>query len=235
MIPTTWNTQTYQEYIKYLESLKDQNYKDFQGKLIFTKYKMLGIRIPKLRSIAKQISKTNISSFLEITQNKYYEEVMVNGFVVASIKDENLFDEYFIQHIKFIDDWSLCDSFCNSIKQVRNNKDKYFKIAIELSLSKGEFISRVGLIIILSHFLEETYLKEIFKVLNNIKTDKYYVNMAEAWLICELYIKYPKETTKFLIKNKLNKFTQNKSINKIRESYRISKEEKDYLNTLKRK
>lgn len=152
MIPTTWNTQTYQEYIKYLESLKDQNYKDFQGKLIFTKYKMLGIRIPKLRSIAKQISKTNISSFLEITQNKYYEEVMVNGFVVASIKDENLFDEYFIQHIKFIDDWSLCDSFCNSIKQVRNNKDKYFKIAIELSLSKEEFISRVGLIIILSHF-----------------------------------------------------------------------------------
>lgn len=235
MIPAIWNDKTYQEYIKYLESLKDQKYKEFQGKLIFTKYEMLGIRIPKLRSIAKQISKTDISSFLKITQNKYYEEVMINGFVVSSIKDENLFDKYFLQHIQFIDDWSLCDSFCNSIKQVRDNKDKYFRMALELSLSKEEFISRVGLITILSHFIEKNYLKEIFKILNNIQSDKYYINMAEAWLICELYIKYPKETTRFLIKNKLNKFTQNKSISKIRESYRISKEEKDYLNTLKRK
>lgn len=235
MIPTIWNAKTYQEYIKYLESLKDQKYKDFQGKLIFTKYEMLGIRIPKLRNIAKQISKTDISSFLKLTQNKYYEEIMINGFVVASIKDENIFDEYFLKHIKFIDDWSLCDSFCNSIKQVYQDKDKYFTMSMELSLSNEEFISRVGLITILSHFVEQQYIKEIFKLLNNIKSDKYYVNMAEAWLVCELYIKFPKPTEKFIKNNKLNKFTHNKAISKIRESYRISKEDKDYLNTLKRK
>ncbi len=235
MIPTTWNESTYKEYLKYLESLKDQKYKDFQGKLIFTKYEMLGIRIPKLRNIAKQISKTDISSFFKIAKNKYYEEIMINGFVISNIKDETLFDEYFLKHITYIDDWSLCDSFCNSIKQVTKYKDKYFNMALELSLSEDEFISRVGLIIILSHFIEQSYIKEILKLLNNIKSDKYYINMAEAWLICELYIKFPEYTEKFIKKNKLNKFTHNKAISKIRESYRVSSSQKDYLNTLKRK
>lgn len=58
--------------------------------------------------------------------------------------------------------------------------------------------------------------------------------MAEAWLICELYIHYPQVTERYLKNNKLNTFTQNKAISKIRDSYRINKEEKDYLNTLKR-
>ena len=58
--------------------------------------------------------------------------------------------------------------------------------------------------------------------------------MAESWLVCEIYVHYPKETTKFLKNNKLNKFTQNKSISKIRDSYRVTKEEKDFLNTLKK-
>ena len=58
--------------------------------------------------------------------------------------------------------------------------------------------------------------------------------MAEAWLLCEMYIKFPKETTHFLEKNNLNKFTQNKAISKIHDSYRVSKEEKELLNILKR-
>lgn len=235
MIPTTWSESTYQDYLKYLESLSDQKYKEFQGKLIFTKYEMLGIRIPKLRSIAKKISKTDIQSFFNLTQNKYYEEILINGFVIASIDEEKIFDEYFSKHINYIDDWSLCDSFCNSIKQVSKNKDKYFKIALELSLSNEEFISRVGLITILSHFVEKKYIKEILKLLNDIKSDKYYINMAEAWLICELYIKFPEYTEKFIKNNRLNKFTHNKAISKIRESYRVTKQDKDYLTTLKRK
>lgn len=235
MLRKIWNEQTYQEYLTYLENQSEPKYKEFQSKLIYTKYEMLGIRIPLLRKIAKQISKTDITSFLEHSKNKYYEEVMINGFVIASIEDEPTFDKYFMKHIKLIDDWSLCDSFCNSIKQVTKNKDKYFNLCLELSISPEEFISRVGLITILSHFIEKEYITEIFKLLNKIKSDKYYVNMAEAWLICELYIKFPKQTEKFIQKNKLNNFTHNKSISKIRESYRVSKEAKDYLNTLKRK
>ncbi len=235
MIPQIWNKKTYQEYITYLKESKEIKYQEFQKKLCFTNYEIIGIRIPLLRKIAKQISTTDIKSFLELNTNKYYEEIMIEGFVIANIKQEEMFDKYLYKHIKKIDDWSLCDCFCNSIKQVSKNKIKYFPIFKELALNKEEFISRVGLITILSHFTTEEYVKDIFKILDKIKTDKYYINMAEAWLVCELYIKFPKETNKYLLNNKLNNFTHNKSISKIRESYRVTLEEKEYLNNLKRK
>ena len=74
----------------------------------------------------------------------------------------------------------------------------------------------------------------IFNILNKINSDKFYINMAEAWLVCELYIKYPNETLKYIKNNNLNKFTQNKAISKIHDSYRVSKDEKEYLNKFRK-
>lgn len=234
-LPTIWNKETYQEYINYLISIKEDKYKEFHSKLCFTKYEILGIRLPIIRKIAKEISKTNYEDFLKLTKTKYYEEVLIEGLVISTIKDESIFDKYFNKYIPKIDNWGICDSFCNSLNIVIKNPTKYFNLCKELSLSNEEFISRVGLIIILNYFIKQEYLKDIFNILDSITSDKYYINMAQAWLICELYIYYPQETEKYLKNNKLNNFTHNKSISKIRESYRIPKEKKDYLNTLKRK
>ena len=234
-LPTIWNKETYQEYINYLISIKENKYKEFHTKLCFTKYEILGIRLPIIRQIAKEISKTNYEDFLKLTKSKYYEEVLIEGLVISTIKDESVFDKYFNKYITKIDNWGICDSFCNSLNIVIKNPTKYFNLCKKLSLSNEEFISRVGLIIILNYFIKQEYLKDIFNILDSITSDKYYINMAQAWLICELYIYYPQETEKYLKNNKLNNFTHNKSISKIRESYRITKEKKDYLNTLKRK
>lgn len=234
-LPTIWNKKTYQEYINYLISIKEDKYKEFHSKLCFTKYEILGIRLPIIRKIAKEISKTNYEDFLKLTKSKYYEEVLIEGLVISTIKDETIFDKYFNKYITKIDNWGICDSFCNSLNIVIKNPTKYFNLCKKLSLSNEEFISRVGLIIILNYFIKQEYLKDIFNILDSITSDKYYINMAQAWLICELYIYYPQETEKYLKNNKLNNFTHNKSISKIRESYRITKEKKDYLNTLKRK
>ena len=234
-LPITWTNRTYREYIDYLLSIKEDKYKEFHSKLCFTKYEILGIRLPIIRNISKQISKTNYQDFLKYTNSKYYEEVLIEGLVISTIKEESIFDKYFNKYITKIDNWGICDSFCNSLNIVTKNPSKYFNICKELSLSQEEFISRVGLIIILNYFIKEEYLKDIFNILDSINSDKYYINMAQAWLICELYIYYPQQTEEYLKNNKLNNFTHNKSISKIRESYRISKETKDYLNTLKRK
>ena len=235
MIPETWNKETYKIFIKYLFSLKDIKYKDFNKSIILnSKYEMIGIRLPIMRDIAKKISKTKIEDFLKYSNNKYYEEIMIQGFVISHIKDEEKFYKYFKNHITKIDNWSLCDSFCSSIKIVRKYENKYFNEAINLSLNKEEFISRIGLVIILNHFINKDNLDEIYNTLNKINSDKFYINMAEAWLICELYINYPNETLEFIKSNKLNKFTQNKAINKIHDSYRVSKDEKEYLNKFKK-
>lgn len=235
MIPDTWNKETYQIFLNDLISIGEEKYKEFHQKLCFTKYEILGIRLPILRKLAKQISKTNKEEFLKYNTSTYYEEVLLEGLVISHLKEEESFDKYFFDYIKKIDNWAICDTFCNSIKIVEKNPQKYFEIAKNLSVQEDEFIARTGLIIILSHFVKEEYQHEIFKILDTIKSDKYYINMAQSWLVCELYISFPKETECYLRKNKLNAFTQNKAISKIRDSYRITKEEKEYLNTLKRK
>lgn len=236
MIPENWNKENYKKFVEFLESIKDEEYKEFHSSLVLnSKYEMIGIRLPIMRKIAKEISKTDIEEFLKYSQNKYYEEVMIQGLVISNVKDEEIFYKYFKSHINKIDNWALCDTFCNSIKIVKKYEEKYFNLAIDMCLNEEEFIARTGIVMILSHFVNEKNLQEIFTTLNKIKSDKFYINMAQAWLICDLYIKYPKETLKFIRNNNLNKFTHNKAISKIHDSYRVSKEDKEYLNELRRK
>ena len=236
ILPTEWNNQTYQSFLQYLITQKDEKYKEFHSSLVLnSKYEMIGIRVPIMRKIAKDIAKTNIEEFLKYAQDSYYEEIMIQGLVISHIKDEKLFNKYFKEYINKIDNWALCDTFCSAVKIVEKHEEKYFKEAVKMSLNKKEFISRIGLVMILDHFIDEKNLETIFDTLNKIESDKFYINMSEAWLVCEMYVDYPHKTKEFLQKNNLNKFTHNKAISKIHDSYRVSKEEKEYLNTLRKK
>lgn len=231
---SNWTEETYQKFLNHLDTIKEPKYKEFhEGLVLNSKYQMLGIRLPIMRKIAKEITKTNITDFLDISKDNYYEEVMIQGLVISAIKDEEVFYKYHLNHIKKIDNWALCDTYCNSIKIIRKHENKYFKEALKMSLNKDEFISRTGLIMILSHFIKQNNLSKIFETLNKIKSDKYYINMAQAWLLCELFIKYKNETLKYLETHTLNKFTINKTISKIHDSYRVSKEDKIYINKYK--
>ena len=231
----TWNEDNYKEFVKYLISMQDEKYREFHSSLVLnSKYEMIGIRLPIMRDIAKKISQSNIEEFLKYAQDNYYEEVMIQGLVISHIKDEKIFYNYFKEYVKKIDNWALCDSFCNSIKIVRKHEEKYFKEAIKMAGNESEFISRVGIVMILNNFISKQNLNVIFDTLNKIHSEKFYINMAEAWLICEMYIKYPEETKNFIKKNNLNKFTQNKAISKIYDSYRVSEEEKELLNNYRK-
>ena len=232
MIPKEWDEKSYKDFVESLINIRDEKYKEFHSSLVLnSKYEMIGIRVPTMKKIAKEIAKTtDLEKFFEYAQDKYYEEVMIQGLVISHIKDEKLFYKYFKKHINKIDNWALCDTFCSAIKIIKKYEDKYFKEAINMSLNKREFISRVGLVIILDHFISRENINTIYETLNKINSDKFYINMAEAWLVCELYIKYSSETKEFIKNNNLNKFTQNKAISKIHDSYRVSAEEKDLLN-----
>ena len=229
-----WSKENYQTFLNYLNTIKEDKYKEFHQSLVLnSKYQMLGIRLPIMRKIAKEISKTNIVEFLNVSEDNYYEEIMIQGLVISNIKDEETFYKYHKNHIKKIDNWALCDTYCNSIKIVKKYEEKYFKEALKMSLNKDEFISRIGLIMILSHFINKKNLDKIFNTLNKINSNKYYINMAEAWLLCELFIKYKEDTLKYFETHNLNKFTINKTISKIHDSYRVSYEDKEYINKYK--
>lgn len=230
-----WNEKNYKEFKKYLLSFKESDsFKKFSEKLIFTKYEIIGIKLPILRNIARKISKTNYYKFLDIVKSDTYEEIMLEGFVISYIKDFNVFNNYFDKFILKIDNWSLCDSPISSMKIINKNKEEFLsKIKTYLN-SNDEFIIRVGVICLLDHYIDDNYIDLIFELIDDIDSDKYYVNMAIAWLVSVCFIKYRNKTFKYLKKNNLDNFTYNKSIQKIIESRRVDIEDKNILKQMKR-
>ena len=221
--------------IKELKENKDSKYKEFNSKIISTKYPMIGVKTPILKNIAKEISKKDYKTFLQNKNTDYYETVLIEGFVISNIKDIKEALTYFDKFIKKIDNWAICDMTVSSMKIVKKNKDIFKDKIKEYLNSKEEFTVRVGIILLLDYYLEEEYLDEVFSLIDNIKREEYYINMAIAWLISIALIKYKDKTLKYLKVCNLDDFTYNKALQKARESTRISKEDKEYYQKLKRK
>lgn len=230
-----WDKNKYQDYTKYLNNYKeDKKFIDFNKKLIFTKYEILGIKVPNMRKIAKEISKTDIISFLNNVENNTYEEVMIEGLTISYIKDVDLCLKYFNKFINKIDNWAICDTCISSMKIVNKNKELFLRQIKKYIKSKDEYVVRVGVVLLLDYYIEDSYIDLVFDMINSINREEYYINMAIAWLVSVCFVKYRNKTFKYLKDNKLNKFTYNKSIQKIIESYRVSIEDKDVLRNMKR-
>lgn len=218
------------ELIKILKENEDIEYKKFSERIIDTNYPMIGVRTPILKKLSKSIP----LDVLELNNEKYYEEVLLKLFVISNIKDKEEYDKYFNKYIYKIDCWSLCDSFVTASKIIKKNKEHYFNVVKELLKDDYLFAVRVGLVILLNYYVEEEYLSKIFDLVDNINREEYYIKMAIAWLLSICYIKYPKETSKYLDNTKIDDFTYNKTISKICDSYRIDKETKQELKKKRR-
>lgn len=226
----TWNKELYDNYIKNLKNLSDSKTKEFNSRIINTKYEMLGIKTPQMKNMAKEISKTDIVSFLELCTDTYYEEVMIEGYLLSYIKDPDIFIEYFNRFVLKIDNWALCDSvisYCKIMKKVdfSNKAETYI-------YSNREFVQRAGYVMYLNHYIDDDHINDIYHLVT-IPSDYYYVNMAIAWLLAACFVKYRAMILDLLKSKELSPFVQNKTISKIRDSYQVSKEDKELVKTYK--
>lgn len=223
--------QDYNKFIEYLFSLKDDEYKKFNQKIVKTD-NIIGIRLPILKNIAKIIAKNDYLSFIKNNKHQYSEEIMLHGLVITYLKIDfnesiKLFDEY----IKYIDSWATCDSVVMNYKVVSKNLDICLIKIKEYLKSDKPFIKRVG-IVLLFYYLNDDYIDEVLKLINSIKSEDYYVKMANAWLISICLVKYYDKTVKFLKSCQLDDWTYNKALQKAIESYRIK--DKDTLRKMKK-
>lgn len=233
LIRDTWKKEDYDNFIKYLFEIRDIDYRDFHSGLGIND--VIGIRTPVLKNIAKEISKGNYIEFLSLMENNYYEEITLYGFIVCNIKDFDISVLYLDKYKDRINNWASCDLFCSGYKIIKKNKDYFWKYINNNINSDNLWIRRLCFVFILSYYVEDKYLDDIFMLCDKYNTFDYYVEMAVAWLISICYIKYGDKTLEYIKNNKLNDFTHNKVISKIRDSYRISKGDKEFLNGLKRK
>ena len=121
-----------------------------------------------------------------------------------------------------------------SYKFMQKESDFWFDYVKKYAESKNEFELRFMIVSLMSHFLDKEHIDEILTICGKIDHDGYYVKMGNAWALSVCYVKFPEKTRAFLEKDMLDDFTHNKAIQKIRESYRVSKEEKEQLTCLKR-
>lgn len=217
-----------------LFSLADEKYKEFHGSLCPGTNNIIGIRVPILRNLARSVAKEDWREYLQNAKDDYYEEVMLQGMIIGLAKME--FDErieYIKKFIPKIDNWAICDVTCTGFKFAKKNMEEVWKFLKPYLDSNKEFEIRFAVVMLLDFYITEEYIKDVLEILNNIHHEGYYVKMAVAWAISICYIKFPKETIKLLEKNNLDTFTYNKALQKITESYRVSKEEKEKIRKMK--
>ena len=84
------------------------------------------------------------------------------------------------------------------------------------------------------HFLDEDFRAEYLKIPASVPSGEYYLDMMVAWFFATALAKQWEVTVPYIEKNLLDKWIHNKTIQKARESYRITAEQKTYLKSLKR-
>ena len=227
---------TNEEIREYLQEHAEEKFQKFTSGLIPGTDPILGVRLPEIRKLARQLAREDWRSYLKEARDDSYEEIILQGFVIGYARgDIEEILSYAKIFIPKIHDWSVNDGFCSTFKIAQKHREKVWDFLMSYCTSPNEFEQRVVAVMLMDHFLVDEYIDRVLAVWDQLKHEGYYCKMGVAWGVATAYVKFPKETHAFLLNNHLDDFTYNKAIQKMIESYRISPEEKEMLRTMKRK
>ncbi|MDG0876008.1 DNA alkylation repair protein [Paenibacillus thiaminolyticus] len=217
-------------------ALADEKYRQFSASLIPNINNVVGVRLPELRKLARNIAKGDWRAYLAQADSDYFEEVMLQGMVIGCAKADV---EEILHHIAAfvpkIDNWSVCDSFCSGLKITSLHKERVWEFIQPYLESDKEYDIRFGVVMLLNYYVDELYIHRVLERLNRITHEGYYVKMAVAWAVSICFVKLPDITMDYLGSNSLDDFTYNKALQKITESYRVAPETKALIRSMKRK
>lgn len=219
---------------KELQALKEKEYADFQAKLVPTiePSTILGIRVPKLRALAKSyIRDQECQVFLDSLPHNYYDENMLHAILISEMKDYDKCINRLEAFLPYVDNWAVCDIMSPKLfKRYRGDLMTRIKVWIA---SEETYTIRFGLGMLMTHFLDEDFRPEYLDMASSIRSDEYYVNMMIAWFFATALAKQWEVSLPYIEDKRLDDWTHKKAIQKARESLRISKEKKEYLKGLK--
>jgi 3-methyladenine DNA glycosylase AlkD len=209
------------EIKRQLHELIDRGYQKFSQKLNPDGKNILGIRLPNLRKIAKQIAKSDWETYLPTATDDSFEEILLQGLVLAYIRVP--IKEY-LQLIKSfipkIDNWASCDIFCGTIKIEPEDSDIVWSFLQPFFRDDRPFFLRFAIVMLL-RFIDQEHVANIFVIISKIHSGNRYVKLAIAWLTGECCVHFPEKTINFLESKALDPHVQNITIQKITESFRI--------------
>lgn len=224
------------DYITLVQTLYDNSNKqfdDFNNTIINSSVSTIGCKVPFVRQLAKQFSLDDVGSF---PVHQYYEVDLLKGIVVSQSKLP--FAEkapYLLAFAKTIENWAVCD--CSVVKVPKAEREQYFEFFCGLLQSNQPFVCRYGVVNLMSNYLDDAHIDKVFSSLSTItEWGHYYVDMGVAWLVATAMAKCRDKTVQYMEddgKKVLNKFAYNKALQKMRDSYRVSPEDKQWTYTMK--
>lgn len=258
-----------------LMDMAEPDYAKFSGSLLGREAVMLGVRLPKIRELAKKIAKAEGREYLEgmlsdtdAVNNSgeadrkdkknqvggespgeraggnaadgilYMEELMLYGMVIGCMKEklEVLFP-YIRRYVARIDNWSLCDSFCTGLKQTKKQPELMWDFLQPYLRSDKEFDLRFGVVMLMDFYVTPEYIDRLLEIFDGIRHEGYYVKMAVAWALSVCLVKEWEKSFAYMgsPENHLDEFTYAKTVQKCRESFRLTKEQKVSLTERKEK
>lgn len=210
--------------------LKNQKQKEFVSKLTPTKIEFLGIKTPIIKDFVKNHDIT-YSLLDTIRLNEYVEQDILYGLFLnklGKIKNKTYY-EYFLNYSAYLDNWCTCDTFVSNTTFKKKDFDNLTTLVN--SLLKGNNIQiRCAIILIKKYYIKEYNFDDIFNIILNIKCGEYYIDMAIAWLLCSMAcIDFNYIYMRFNDINNLSSFVYKKLLQKMNDSYLITKEQKEKL------
>ena len=174
----------------------------------------------------------NYEDFLNDLPHKYFEENNLHAFLIERERNFDKCIELLYSFLPYIDNWATCDSMK---PKVLKKEPKKLLIHIKKWIeSKDVYAVRYGINLLMSFYLDDGFDEDYLRVVANVKFDEYYINMMRAWYFATALAKQYKKTLPYIENNVLDTWTHNKTIQKAIESLRISREQKEYLRTLKK-
>ncbi len=216
-----------------LLELADPEYRAFNEKLVPGQQNTLGVRLPALRTLAREIARDGLQ---EYAAGDSYEEIMLEGLAISYAKlplGETL--KRLEAFVPKIDNWAVCDSVTMGLRFMEQSRETVWPWLDQFLLSEKPFAVRFALVSMLAHFVVEDYVDRVIERVDAVRSDHYYARMAAAWLVAECYVKFPEAGRSYLTRDRLDDFTHDKAIQKIRESFRVTDEDKRALLKLKRR
>ena len=227
---------TAEDIQKFLFSMQDEKYRNFQKNLIPTvgPDRIIGVRTPDLRKFAGQLIKEgSADAFLEELPHRYFDEDQLHAFILSEMKEYDRCIAAVNRFLPYVDNWATCDQM--SPKVFKKHRTDLL-VHIREWLNSGEvYTIRFAIGMLMQHYLDEDFDPAYPELVSQIRSDEYYINMMIAWYFATALAKQYDAVLPYLTEHRLDQWTHNKTIQKAIESYRITDEQKANLTELRMK
>ena len=217
-----------------LRELADPNYLAFHQKLVPDVHNLLGVRVPKLRALAKELARGDWRGYLAAARTDSYEETMLQGLVLGAAKMEiSELLERLTDFIPKVDNWAVCDCTCAGLKLVARHREQVLAFLEPWLFSRREFEVRFAVVLLMDYYLDASHIDRLLRLYAQVRHEGYYVRMAVAWGLSLCFVRFPERTEPLLEDGTFDPETCRMALQKIVESNRVSPEDKEKIRALR--